>query len=94
MVTVWSHLVKLFIVEVTELHNNGLKGLIVIIHLHNMVTGWSQVVTYGHKLSHLVTLFIVEVTELQNHGLNCLMVKIPLHYMVTGWSHVVTFVTA
>ena len=42
----WSHLVKLFIVEVTELQNDGLNRLMVEIPLQNMVTGWSQVVTF------------------------------------------------
>ena len=42
----WSHLVKLFVVEVTELHSDGLNGLMILIHLCNMVTGWSQMVTF------------------------------------------------
>ena len=42
----WSHLVKLFVVEVTELHSDGLNCIMVKIPLHNMVTGWSQVVTF------------------------------------------------
>ena len=42
----WSHMVTLFIVEVTELHNDGLNFLMVKIPLHTMVTGWSQVVTF------------------------------------------------
>ena len=42
----WSHLVTFFIIEVKELHNDGLKDLMVFIHLPNMVTGWSQVVTF------------------------------------------------
>ena len=42
----WSHPVKLFIVEVKELHSDGLNCLMVKIPLHNMVTGWSQVVTF------------------------------------------------
>ena len=53
MVTGWSqvvtpgHLVtKLFIVEFTELHSDGLNCIMVKIPLHNMVTGWSQVVTF------------------------------------------------
>ena len=42
----WTHLVTLFTIEVTELHNDGLKGLMIITYLRNMVTGWSQVVTF------------------------------------------------
>ena len=41
-----SHLVTLFIVEVTELQNHGLNCLMVKIPLHYMVTGWSHVVTF------------------------------------------------
>ena len=42
----WSHLVKFFVVEVTELHSDGLNCIMAKIPPHNMVTGWSQVVTF------------------------------------------------
>ena len=42
----WSHLVKLLIVEVTELQCDGLNCIMVKIPPYNMVTGWSQVVTF------------------------------------------------
>ena len=50
----WSNLVKLFVVEVTELHSDGLNCIMVKIPLHNMFTGWSQVVTPGQRWLHLV----------------------------------------
>ena len=40
------HTWSLLVVEVTELHSDGLNCIKVKILLHNMVTGWSQVVTF------------------------------------------------
>ena len=42
------HLVTLFIVEVTELHNDGLNGLMVIVSLRIMVTYGHRIVKGGH----------------------------------------------